>query len=455
MPHYKLKLLVLPLAGCFLTLNSSPSVAADSCITATCHQAIGGLKNLHPPVKDGDCSSCHQRKAKEHPVKGGKSFELTAAGAALCSQCHDAKGKKKVVHPPVKDGDCVACHKPHGAAGRFLLDVGTDRTELCFGCHDSGPFKRKFMHAPVAVGECNKCHDSHESAEKALLKGPVRELCLGCHKDFAEGLKNAPVVHPPVKSGPCTSCHDPHGAAVASMLKKKMPELCIDCHDNIGKKVANVKFPHKPIMQMGGCGNCHSAHYSKAKGLLPTDEMSSCLGCHDKDNLGSPPLKNIKKELAGKKYLHGPIGKGECKACHDPHGSNFFRMLRGNYPADLYAPYRDGIYDGCLNCHEKNLLAFPDTTVYTKFRNGNRNLHFVHVADKRKGRTCRLCHEPHASDGPKLTGSEGARFGTWRLPFRLELTATGGRCSPGCHQSFGYDRVKPLVYSPGETPGSK
>src|SRR5208282_5715584 len=91
------------LASCILLLCCSFAFA-DSCITTKCHSAIGALKYPHSPVKEGDCLSCHQQKVKEHPVKGGKSFDLTAKGAALCSQCHDPKGKKKYVHPPVKDG---------------------------------------------------------------------------------------------------------------------------------------------------------------------------------------------------------------------------------------------------------------------------------------------------------------------------------------------------------------
>ena len=34
---------------------------------------------------------------------------------------------------------------------------------------------------------------------------------------------------------------------------------------------------------------------------------------------------------------------------------------------------------------KRTFCAIPDTTLYTKFRNGNRNLHFVHVANDRKG----------------------------------------------------------------------
>lgn len=446
MPHVKINLLMVLLAACFLALGSLPSAAADSCVTASCHQAIGGLKNLHQPVKDGDCSSCHQQKAKEHPVKGGKSFELAAKGAALCNQCHDPKGKKKVVHAPVKDGDCTACHKPHGAAGRYLLDVGEDRTELCLGCHDGAPFKQKYMHGPTAVGECTKCHDPHEADGKALLDKPVRDLCLKCHADFGKILKESPFGHPPVKEGPCTACHDPHGAQVVSILKNRMPDLCVGCHVRIGKQLAEVKVPHKPVLQKGSCANCHSAHYSKARGLLSADQMSVCLGCHGVDNLGTPPLSNIKKQLAGKKYLHGPILKGDCKGCHDPHGSDFFRMLRGNYPADLYMPYREGAYDFCLRCHNKNLLSVGDATTATGFRNGSRNLHVVHVANKLKGRTCRVCHEPHASDGEKLISKEGTKFGTWKIPLNFKITPTGGSCTPGCHRMFRYDREKPEVY---------
>jgi len=443
----------VPLAMLFL-FTSGPAWGA-SCLTSACHTAIAAIAQPHVPVKDGDCASCHTLHTKEHPIKGAKSFDLTAKGAALCSNCHDAKGKKKVVHEPVKEGDCTSCHKPHGASGRFLLDMGEDQTQFCLGCHDAAPFKQKYMHGPVAVGSCTECHDPHESAEKALLKAPVRDLCLKCHADFAKTLKESPVVHQPVQLGPCTSCHNPHGASVVSFIKEKMPDICVRCHDKIGKKLAGVKVPHKPVMKEGGCVNCHSAHVSNAKGMLSADEMGVCLSCHDKDNLGTPALRNIKKDLEGKKYLHGPILKGSCKACHDPHGSDYFRMLSGSYPASMYAPFKDGIYDACLNkCHEKNLLRFTETTIYTKFRNGKQNLHFVHVANKQKGRTCRICHEPHASDGPKLIKVEGSQFGEWKIPLNFKINSTGGSCAPGCHKAFIYDREKPIVYG-GYSAGKK
>ncbi|MFZ4855050.1 MAG: cytochrome c3 family protein [Desulfuromonadaceae bacterium] len=420
--------------------------SAQTCSATSCHQSILNKEKHHSPVQAQECLSCHHQKNQNHPILGGKSWELVAKVPALCEQCHTPFGKKKMMHSPVKDGDCIACHKPHGGSGQFLLDVRDDRTELCITCHDPKAFKQPFMHGPVAVGACNKCHQPHESNEKALLNAPVRNVCLTCHTDFAKDLKQAKVTHPPVKDGPCTVCHNPHGSSVSKILKQKIPDLCVGCHDKIGKKLAGVKVPHKPLSQEGGCSSCHSAHYSANRRLLPFDEMSTCLYCHDKDNLGTPPLRNIKKDIEGKKFLHGPIKNGQCAPCHDPHGSDNFRMLRGSYPAEIYVPYKEGVYGACLSCHEKNLLRFADTTIYTKFRNGKRNLHYVHIVNNRKSRTCRVCHQPHASNGEKLIDTEVIKFGVWTIPVNLTLSSSGGRCAPGCHQAFAYDRDKPAVY---------
>ncbi|GFE59857.1 cytochrome c [Geobacter sp. AOG2] len=428
-----------------MMLGATAAVAyAETCVTSSCHLSFTTIKNMHQPVKENDCLSCHVQKNKEHPLKGGKSFDVTAKGAALCYQCHDAMGKKSVVHAPVKDGDCLSCHKPHGANGRFLLDDSEDQTGLCLGCHDSEPFSRKYAHGPVASGSCTTCHDPHQSDGKALLKAAPRETCLACHAYFAKKMQAATVVHPPVKKEPCTSCHNPHSSAWPNLLKQAMPDLCTGCHTETGKKIRNNKVPHKPVVSGKLCANCHTAHFSKAKGLLQADdEKSACLGCHNTDKLGTPPLGNIKKELDGKKHLHGPIQKAQCSGCHSPHGSDFPRILAGNYPSDFYVSYKDGSYSLCMKCHDKNIFRFSETTLYTKFRNGGRNLHYVHV-NTGKGHSCRACHEPHASSGPMLISADGAKFGQWRIKSRFQLTPTGGSCAPGCHRRFNYDRETPF-----------
>ena len=350
------------------------------------------------------------------------------------------------MHAPVRRGECLSCHKPHGANGRFLLDSGVDRTSLCLGCHDKISLKRKFTHGPVAEGSCTACHDPHESAEKYLLKSNSRELCLKCHDDFAQAMKSAARIHPPVKEKPCTSCHDPHGSDYRYLLKEKMPDLCISCHKGIGVTLKTSSLVHKPVVDGKGCGNCHSTHFAQAKGLLAGGEQALCTGCHGGDAIGQTKLRNIKQELSGEKTLHGPIRNGVCRGCHDPHASNYPKLLMASYPDTFYAPFTEHSYDLCLTCHNKNLLHFPETTLYTKFRNGDRNLHYVHVVDSRKGHSCRACHESHAADGPMLTNTKGMRFGQWMVATRFQPTATGGSCAPGCHKRYSYDRKVPVVY---------
>ena len=432
-----------------MTMSSGAHAAVVSCRTAECHSRVGGTENFHEPVKEGDCQACHKQTNPTHPLKGGRSFVLTAKDEALCYQCHDRFGKKKVVHAPVKEGECAYCHKPHGGVNRFLLGVGSNQSGLCYNCHESAAFTKKYQHGPVAVGTCTKCHDPHEANRKGLLNGPVWETCLKCHVDFVKPLKEAAFIHTPVKNGPCTACHNPHSSPNAKLIIKKSPDLCLGCHKTMEKKL-KAKLVHKPLTQEGGCTSCHSVHFSKRAKLLSSDGVGLCLGCHGRDNLGKPPLKNIKKELAGKKYLHGPIEKGQCQACHDPHGNDRFRLLRGNYPSDIYSPYTENTYELCLSCHEKNMLRFKETTIYTKFRNGKRNLHYVHVVNE-KGRTCRICHEPHASNGEKLINVNGYKFGDWDIPINIKFTSTGGSCAPGCHRPFSYDREKPEVYGNGIT----
>lgn len=396
---------------------------------------------MHQPVADGDCLSCHRQERKEHPVTGGKSFVLSAKGGALCVSCHELMGKKKVVHPPVKEGECLSCHAPHGSAKPKLLAESESLSELCFTCHDQAAFQKKNLHGPVAEGSCDACHDPHETDARKLLKKGERELCLGCHQDFAIKMGKASVVHPPVRKEPCTSCHDPHGSDSASLLKRPMPELCVSCHKEVGKKIKGAKVPHKPVVQGRLCSNCHSSHFSNGPGLLSfPDEKTSCLSCHATEGLGSPPLRNMQKELAGKTNLHGPVQKGRCTGCHDPHGSDFPRILAAKYSLDFYVPFQGDSYNLCFKCHDRKMVGFAETTIYTKFRDGSRNLHYLHV-NSSKGRSCSACHEPHASTGKMLIGVEGSKFGDWRVRSRFKQTTNGGSCAPGCHRRYNYDRT--------------
>lgn len=388
----------------FLFLVSPPLAHSNSCVTAQCHSGLVSKPVVHQAARE-DCMGCHVRKVETHPSPGQKTFALAAEGAALCG-----------------------------------------------GCHDEKMIKEKFGHGPAVQGDCLECHNIHSSDHKSLLRENQQELCFKCHQDFSEGMKTAAIIHNPVKTKPCVSCHNPHSSPFESLLKGKMEDVCAECHQEISDKSKKAKTRHLPLSSKQSCGSCHLVHFSEHKKLLQFSEKELCLSCHDKDYTGKDGgskkkgLVNIKKELEGKKHLHGPIKEGECSSCHDPHGSAYPRLLTNAYPSDMYANYKPGTYAFCLSCHEENLLRFPDTTVHTEFRNGKNNLHFVHSARKLKGRTCRTCHAPHASNSDKLIADEGAPFGSWNIPIRFVIKDTGGSCSPGCHQTKRYDRLHPVNY---------
>jgi predicted CXXCH cytochrome family protein len=410
------------LAAMILVFAARDAKAQEGCVSAQCHATILKGKTVHPPTET--CGSCHEAVTTPHPQKGKKTFKLSQAPPELCFSCHDAFGKLHI-HPPVKLGKCTTCHDPHSSGEAKLLRQPV--SELCRSCHPDQT-KAKFLHGPVSAGDCTACHSPHESDNPSLLVKAGEELCFGCHSDVQESLKKKNV-HPALEGG-CASCHDPHGSDHPKLLAEEGAKLCFQCHDAIATKIAEAPVVHGAVRSEKACASCHEPHAGDLVKLLRKPEKETCLGCHS-----TVITKNMTT-------LHGPINEGKCTPCHDPHGSRNARLLVQEFPADAYAPYTDQEFALCFSCHNRDLLKYPDTSFATNFRDGERNLHFLHVNNKQKGRSCRLCHNVHGSSGPKLM-AESVPFGKWSLPLRFVKTETGGGCSPGCHRPAQYDRKTP------------
>jgi predicted CXXCH cytochrome family protein len=170
--------------------------------------------------------------------------------------------------------------------------------------------------------------------------------------------------------------------------------------------------------------------------------MDLCLSCHDKEvkTPGGRDLTNMKKLLTENKEHHGPIKQKDCSGCHNPHGSDEFRILKEKYASEFYMPFNPENYSLCFKCHNRTIVQDPETTTLTNFRNVTINLHFKHINKREKGRTCRACHETHASNYPKHI-RESVPFGKWQFDMNYLKTETGGSCAPGCHGLRKYDRV--------------
>jgi predicted CXXCH cytochrome family protein len=106
-----------------------------------------------------------------------------------------------------------------------------------------------------------------------------------------------------------------------------------------------------------GVEKCAECHRSGDKGYVvarPRDAL--CYRCHAR--------------MDRKKLVHGPMGTGDCTACHDPHGSSHKALTAARHEAL------------CLGCHDQK----------------SSEAHFR----KSKGKACTACHDPHSSDRPFL-----------------------------------------------------
>ncbi len=401
-----------------------PATGGQLC--ARCHaDPTAGLAIAHPPVASGNCALCHK------PHAGFGEALLIVPPGDLCNRCHRGKtAGMSFLHTPVAAGECTSCHGAHGGQVENLLPV--TGSQLCDQCHES---KREaaVLHGPVEGGNCSACHDVHGSQARFQLLAPGNDLCYVCHGDKA-ALKTMKNVHPVVLQG-CTSCHDPHGEAERYMLPADGVTLCTGCHEAVGREVADPASPHGAVAD-GGCVACHDPHGNGNYKMFLAPANRICFNCH----------QDMQQVVEASPYQHGPVEAGECWVCHNPHGSPYKPLLNSYYPEEFYTGFELGNYDLCFACHDLQAFVYDRTAELTGFRNGDRNLHHLHVNRPAKSRVCKSCHGVHGADQPKLIKSRIPGFGAWEIPIRFTQHDTGATCVVGCHKPKTYDRVKPVTY---------
>ncbi|MDH5299293.1 MAG: hypothetical protein OEV91_09770 [Desulfobulbaceae bacterium] len=217
-------------------------------------------------------------------------------------------------------------------------------------------FKRFYIHRNSTALDCKECHRLKGGSFDFKRIIPARSNCTTgqCHADKGK----APHVHGPVGAGVCISCHNPHGSFAPMEMARTGPDLCLVCHQ---AKQEEFKQPviHPPVKD--GCTDCHDPHQSKMRFQLRGDGTavsSLCFTCHEETIFTKP-------------HRHGPVGAGDCIACHLPHA--------GTNPKLLIAPQKKG--ELCFKCHEDRKESFTQ-----------KNIHPPVAED------CGKCHDPHSSD---------------------------------------------------------
>jgi predicted CXXCH cytochrome family protein len=409
------------------------------CVSAECHAGFASAPQIHGPLSAGDCSSCHEEDT------GGHIYPLNREGDALCTFCHAVTGSRAKPHRALTQGGCLACHRPHVAETKYLL-AADSIASLCSHCHP--PEVRKHAHGPYAEGECTTCHDPHESNAEDLLRGGEGPAhCFLCHSETRLAAANAPYVHSPAAEN-CLTCHSPHTSDFSHQLNAPTDQLCFRCHGNLEEQIRGAETPHGAVFTAERCANCHDPHAAGRPRLLHDRLDRLCLQCHDKP-IGSNDgrlIPDMRPSLTQRKFLHGPVESGDCTACHNVHGAGHSRLLKAKFPASFYASFDMENYALCFQCHEPGLVLEERTAALTGFRDGDLNLHYLHVNRQGKGRTCKACHAIHGSDLPLHMATEVPFEGSqWAMPIQFVKSPQGGSCAPGCHQPVSYDRER----SPG------
>ncbi len=262
--------------------------------------------------------------------------------------------------------------------------------------------------------------------------------CTDCHKSLIE----SKTVHAPA-SGSCESCHQVNikdhteKGAKGLNLADKVPALCFTCHDAIKNTVDSSVSFHQAMNGSKSCIACHSPHSSNESKLLVKEEKALCLSCHNKDMINGKKVVNIDNVLKSSKVVHAPVDGG-CVTCHKPHGSQNGFLLQKPFPTGQYSTAAKDSFSLCWDCHDADLMKAEKTTSATSFRNGDKNLHFVHMNGD-KSRTCVMCHNVHGAPNAHLIADK-VPFGQWNMPLKYTVKESGGSCAPGCHGLKEYNR---------------
>jgi predicted CXXCH cytochrome family protein len=229
-------------------------------LCASCHGPLGKKKAFHKPVGE-DCTTCHSPHGGETKallVSAVPDLCTTCHGPSA-----DEIAKGKSSHSIALEGKaCLACHNPHTSDFEKLLLAKP--MALCLGCHNQAIALKgrtipsikdeitgaKSVHGPVKDEDCLACHRPHASAQTALLAAAyppqfyapftpdAYALCFQCHdqalavalqtKDatsFRNGTKNLHAAHvnDKVKGRTCRACHAPHGSSLPHLIRASVP----------------------------------------------------------------------------------------------------------------------------------------------------------------------------------------------------------------------------------------
>ncbi len=352
-----------------------------------------------------------------------------AALAFVLATCAWAPALAQGIESVLRPGDLIAGHAKWEEECT-KCHVRFDRTAqngLCMDCHkEVGNDVREHTgyHGRLKPQGCNSCHTDHKgrSAKIVVLDKPRFDHT---QTDYELRGKHAKVAcekcHEPAKKyweAPldCNACHRKDDVHKGSLGPK-----CADCHTENDWKEAKVdhdktRFPLKGKHVDTKCIECHK------KGADYKDAPRTCIGCHRKVDEGAK----------GHKGLYGE----KCETCHDAkawkpstfnHDTDTKYALRGKHRTTKCAEchtghlYKDKVAGtACIDCHKKD----DDSA---KGHKGS------------LGRDCAACHV-------EAGWKEKGKFDHEKTDFPLLGKHRDVKCAD-CHKSTNYKEAPKDCYS--------
>jgi predicted CXXCH cytochrome family protein len=271
----------------------------------------------------------------DHPISIVYDARLASRDEHLTPPEHASSGLGGTVQRDLLDLNskvqCTSCHDPHDdSINPFLLLPASDGT-LCVTCHQRVDYALS-VHAPgkspQLSGNCLTCHKDHGAEPgTTLLTYPLTELCVRCHDGHrlgahvAEGYLSDRRRHvdgrlaEPVT---CATCHEPHTVRANNGVRR---EVLTDPDHHEGRRLVDPELvPHsysrEPTRAAADapdfCLDCHDGSWPGA--TVITTELLTADAVETEFNIGHRNLHSGHAKYAGR----GRVG---CTYCHDPHGS--------------------------------------------------------------------------------------------------------------------------------------
>lgn len=173
------------------------NATAENNPCASCHKRMFNKKFVHGPEGLFQCVDCHDRKSSPQQWKISKP-ELALCGECHTDKIDEMK-KNAFVHGPLATGSCTICHDPHAADQPAQLHAPVN--QLCLGCHSAviegthvvrgvggKGHPLSTVNNPLRPGtamSCVACHNPHGGAGKSFFRNNLTNrfsLCQLCHK---------------------------------------------------------------------------------------------------------------------------------------------------------------------------------------------------------------------------------------------------------------------------------